>query len=271
MAADWRLMLLLPGALLLQACHPVIGGGVGEHSIYSTDPWGRLHMSWWPTAALAFYGDKTPAFARDLRAAHKNITGVDHLGRRYHAWEPEAYFFVLATGFNASELLADRFGRPLTAREREELYAGTRQMARLVGLRDRDIPADLATFRVWYDRVLTSRLEDHPTARQVLAMLDDTPPPPRVPSLVWRPASRLLAGPLNRLITIGTTPPVVRARLGLTWTTADERRLRAAASSIRAFNTVLPPSARRITQTIALRNQNQIIATMAASAARASS
>ncbi|MGW4768589.1 oxygenase MpaB family protein [Nocardia sp. NPDC004278] len=52
---------------------------------------------------------------------HKGIGGVDHVGRRYHAWEPEAYFFVLATAHRASEIVATRFGSGLTEAQRAEL------------------------------------------------------------------------------------------------------------------------------------------------------
>lgn len=267
--ADWRLLLLLPQALLLQTCHPVIGAGVGQHSVFGTDPWGRFERSWWATVGLAFYGERAVDYGRDLRAMHKPIGGVDHRGRRYHAWDPEAYFFVLATGFHSAEIVADRFGRPLTRQQREELYAGVRRMARLAGLRERDLPADLPAFRRYFDRVLDDRLEDHPTTARLLAVLRRPPAPPRVPERLWRPIARRVVVPVTMLVTTGTLPPTVRDRLGLAWTPADERRLDQVATLVRMLDAVLPPTVRHLSRTVALRRQDAIIADMARQAARA--
>lgn len=272
LSADWRLILLSPGALLMQAAHPVIGGALVDHSIYAIDPWGRFDRSWWPTLALAFYGERSAEYGRNIRAMHRPMGGTDHRGRTYHAWDPEAYFFVIATGFHAAEQLADVFDRPLTQRRREELYAGFRQVALLAGSRERDVPADLTAFRQFFDRVVNERLENSPSARTFLGLFDGrtVAGPPRVPEIVWRPIARFLAEPVIRLIMIGTTPPVLRERLGLEWTASDERKLRRIARAIKAVDKVLPPSIRTITRTVALRRQDEIMATIAENARAAS-
>jgi uncharacterized protein (DUF2236 family) len=263
LAGDWRLILLSFNALLLQTCHPVIGGALVDHSVYTTDPWGRFDRSWWPTLALAFYGDRTATYGRDIRAMHKKIGGVDHQGRRYHAWDPEAYLFVLATGFNASEILADLFDRPLTQRQREELYEGYRRMALLVGLAERDIPANLTAFRQFYDGVINERLEFHPSTGEFLALIERPMPPPRVPAALWHPVSRLVFESNIKVLTVGTLPPVIRERLRLSWTPADERRLRRFVTQVRLVHKVLPPPVRQLTRTVALRRQDEIMATAA--------
>ena len=42
---SWRFHLMLPQAFVLQVAHPIIDAGVGEHSVYKTDPWGRAKRS----------------------------------------------------------------------------------------------------------------------------------------------------------------------------------------------------------------------------------
>ena len=60
---SWRFHLMLPQAFVLQVAHPIIDAGVGEHSLYKTDPWGRakryilgtvsmLWFSTWGAAAI---------------------------------------------------------------------------------------------------------------------------------------------------------------------------------------------------------------------------
>ncbi|MCP2319684.1 Uncharacterized conserved protein, DUF2236 family [Nocardia amikacinitolerans] len=266
-AADWRLIMLAPSALLLQVAHPVIGAGVAQHSVFKTDPFGRFDRSYWPTLALAFYGDDTAAYGRDIKAMHKPIGGVDHAGRRYHAWDPEAYFFVLATAHWASEIAATRFGRGLTETQRAELYAGWRHTALLAGLPERAAPADLASFEKWFDRVLRERLEHHPTVDDVLATLSRPPRPARVPRWLWSPVMWRMVGPLAVWVNVGVLPPEFRALIGRTWTDRDERLLRCYAVLIRALNVVMPPPLRTITKHVAVWRKDRVMRAVGAAAA----
>lgn len=258
-AADWRLIMLAPSALLLQVAHPVIGSGVAQHSVFRTDPIGRFDRSYWPTLALAFYGDDTAEYGRDIKAMHKPIGGTDHAGRKYHAWDPEAYFFVLATAHWASEIAATRFGPGLSDAQRSELYAGWRQMALLAGLPERAAPVDLLSFEQWFDRVLRERLEHHPSVDDVLATLAAPPVPAPVPAWLWKLVMWRMIGPLAVWVNTGVLPPVVRERLGLEWTARDERRMRHYATMIRATNRVMPPPLRTITRTVALWRKDKIM------------
>ncbi|WP_194816887.1 oxygenase MpaB family protein [Nocardia sp. XZ_19_385] len=258
-AADWRLILLAPSALLLQVAHPVIGSGVAEHSIFKTDPIGRFDRSYWPTLALAFYGDDTAAYGRDIKAMHKPIGGIDHAGRKYHAWEPEAYFFVLATGYFASEIAATRFGPGLTAAQRVELYDGWRRMALLAGLPERAVPQDLPSFESWFDAVLRDRLEHHPSVGDVLVTMSKPPVPQPIPAWLWKLVMWRIVGPLACWVNTGVLPDVARQRLGLTWTDRDERRLNHFATLVRAVDKVLPRPVREITRVVALRRKAEIM------------
>jgi len=101
---DWRLGLVLARALLLQVCHPTIGAGVAEQSKFREDPWGRLRESLEPVLETVYAADGAEAGAR-IREAHRAIRGTDASGRRYSAWEPEAYWFVLASGMDSTVVI----------------------------------------------------------------------------------------------------------------------------------------------------------------------
>ena len=80
---SWTLSLtggsaVAPSALFLQTTHRVIGAGVGEHSIYATDPVLRFRRSHWQTLGVAFYDAE---YGRQVRAPHKPISGTDPRGR----------------------------------------------------------------------------------------------------------------------------------------------------------------------------------------------
>jgi uncharacterized protein (DUF2236 family) len=246
LAGDWRFLLLVGTGLLMQVAHPVIGGGVADHSSYQTDPFGRFDRSVWPVLAMVIMGDEAASFSADLRAMHRGIGGVDHEGRRYHAWDPEGAFLVPATACYAAELSADLFGSPLSAGQREQVYAGWRRAALDFGIPEREVPVDHAAYREWLGVVSRERLEDHPTARAVLSTLRRPPAPPRVPRPLWAALGRPVVGGLATLVTVGTLPPDLRERLGLEWTRGDARKLAAFAWIVRRVNAVLPRSIRTL-------------------------
>ena len=238
---DWRLGLVLARALLLQVCHPTIGAGVAEHSIFREDPWGRLRQSLDPVLETVYAADGAQVGAR-IRAAHRTIRGTDARGRRYSAWEPEAYWFVLASGMESIVVMAERyFPRPMTRAERERLLAETREIGTRMGLRERDMPATLRDFEESYETLLRERLEDHATAHSVLEEIASSPPPPWLPLPgPLRLSFSFPVGHVMTLATVGTLPAVVRERLGIGWSALDEYRLRALAAAVRSAFAAMP-------------------------------
>jgi uncharacterized protein (DUF2236 family) len=233
---DWRLGLVLGRGLLLQVCHPTIG--VAEHSVYREDPWGRLRRSLFPIVETIYAADGEEVGAR-IREAHRTIRGTDHRGRRYGAWEPEAYWFVLASALDSVIAMAERyFPRPLTLAERQRLVLEMREVGLRMGLRAPDMPATWKQFDGEYRRLLRERLENHPTAHEVLETIAAAPPPEWM--RIIGPAFSVPTGHLMTLATVGTLPPIVRERLGLGWTTVQEAELRALALAVRTTFRAVP-------------------------------
>jgi uncharacterized protein (DUF2236 family) len=244
-AGDWRLYLVLGRGLLLQVCHPVIGAGVADYSSFTADPWQRLRISLTPVVETVYGPDGAQTGAR-IRTAHKGIGGTDHLGRRYHAFEPEAYWWVLATALDSIVTMSELyFDDPIAGADRERMLAEMREVGRRLGLRDRDMPPTWADYSRDYRRVLTERLEDHPTAHELLEVIAHTPPPPwwPLPSLTG-PAFTAAGGRTLLLATVGTVPEPVRQRLGLSWSPAQQWQLRRLAQAVRLAFRPLPWQAR---------------------------
>jgi len=224
-------------AFLLQAMHPTIAAGVADHSSFKEDPFGRLQHSFGLVLDVLYAADGERVGA-EVRESHKQIKGVTANGRAYHAYEPEAYFWVLATGYETIVGTADRVMQPLTELERPRAYAELRELGRRFGLRDRDMPATSGEFGDWYRWMLDERIEDNPTARDVVATIRRPAPPAWLPGALW-PLPRELAGHATWLTTIGSLPRVARERLGLSWTRLDALQLALVVRALRALD-VLP-------------------------------
>lgn len=254
-AADWRHLLGVGSALVLQACHPAIGGAVGDFTPYATDPWGRLNRSLWPVLAMVMLEDH--GYGADLRRMHRGITGSDAKGRRYHAWDAEAAFLVLATAVHSASRGAKLYGTSLTDEEYDEVFGAWRRAALAFGVPAATIPKDVGEFEVWWDHIVNDVLEDHDTAHGVLESLRRPVPPPYVPGILWSPA-RPIAGRFLSFVTVAGLPPVMRERLGCEWTDRDEALLAALGAVVRGVDKLLPPPLRELNWTIVRFRQSRI-------------
>ncbi|WP_037560012.1 oxygenase MpaB family protein [Spirillospora albida] len=242
-AGDWRGVFGGRAILLLQVAHPVVGAGVGDHSQFVEDRWGRLTRTVESTIDfLGYRGEERGRLeAARLREIHKDIKGVDAQGRRYHALNPEAYLWVHATLLHGMIQTQELFGTPITPRRARVLHEEWTRLGLALGITERHIPESPATFREYVDSMIHDRLENNDTV-QLLIELDrrPLPPPPGwpLPASAWghlaTPPSALL-----RRTGIASLPPVLRDRFGLRWTSADERRFQIFARSMRAGDKVM--------------------------------
>lgn len=244
----WRLGfprtgLLLGGrALLMQVAHPTIGAGVGEHSTFEADPWGRLQRTVDSLLHQLFGGEHAVAEGKRLREMHRTITGIGFAGQRYRALEPEAYAWVHLANFDTTVVFNNRFVRHLSDDDTRRLYGEWRQVGRILGIAERHLPADLDALSSYLDDMVADRLEDNPTVRTLLASLrlHGVPPPhAAVPNAVWAAACRP-GGVVLSDITVGTLPAALRTKLGLSWSPAQQRRLDAVAAAVRLTTSRLP-------------------------------
>ncbi|WP_311034470.1 oxygenase MpaB family protein [Streptomyces luomodiensis] len=148
--------------------------------------------------------------------------------RSYHALTPAYYAWVHATACPAFLRAARYLARPLDERQERRLYDELLRLGDILGIKRRDMPATPEEYWPYFEAMVREELELTAVARE---LLDPRPPAPAAPGsraplrTLWPALCRPLAR-LHVFVTTGLLPPVVRERLGLTWTRRDERRLR---------------------------------------------
>lgn len=241
-ASDIRGFLGAGYALLLQTAHPTISSGVRDHSNYKNEPWQRLFRTLDYVNLTIYGGEDAVEVTHRLREMHKRIKGSNPDGSRYHALEPEAYAWVQATLVKAVIAINERFVGAMSVADHQRVYQEWLGLARLLGVRDGDLPEHYEEFDAYFDRMVETRLELTESAVDVLESLRRPARPwvlPRWTDPLWRVGIRPVAYVLT-LTTAGVLPPLLRERLGLRWTPAKERQLRIIAAASRSLTPVLP-------------------------------
>jgi uncharacterized protein (DUF2236 family) len=240
---DWTLLLGGGRALILQVAHPTVAAGVGQFSDYESAPWKRL-VGTLDLYMRVIYGgrDETPAEAGErLRSMHKRLKGVHEDGSHWHALDPAAFHWVHATLVDGIAEMNARFGTPMNGLEIELFYEEMREVGRLYGLREQDMPADWAAFRTYFDATVEHELRDSETLQNVIRSVFNPAKPPlaALPDAIWNVA-KWPGGELVKLTTVGSLPPVLRKRVGLEWSREREIVLRAQQRAIRGLFPRLP-------------------------------
>ncbi len=246
MASDIRLMAGAGYALMLQVSHPVVGAGVSEHSNFRADPWGRLLRTLDFTTSMVYGGPELAwDTGRRVRQMHRQIKGQLPSGEPYHSLEPEAYAWVHATLADSIIRSHMRFVGPVDHAELETFWAEWRRVGRLLGVRDRDLPATWEEFPSYFDHMVRETLEPTDSVTDVLEALA-APPPPKIRGMsdsLWQ-ALRVPAARGAKLGTVGLMPRALRSKLALDWSESRNLELRAVSAASRASGVVLPSSLR---------------------------
>ncbi|MFV2173236.1 oxygenase MpaB family protein [Actinomadura sp. LOL_016] len=242
-AADVRSLLPGPAAGLLQLLHPAIGAGVSDHSAFFDAPFDRVHRSV-PRIWATILTPDADARGRDIRDLHRGIGGVDEHARRYHALEPETFWWAHATFtweiFRAAELFHPG---TLTAEDHERMYAETVTWYSRYGVSMRPVPADYAAFQSKFWHVCAEHLELTPAAARALEIArhgSDTVTLLPVGGPRLDRAGRVVAERPLRLVTFGCLPAIVRDRFDIPWSALDQARFAALAAANRQGYRMIP-------------------------------
>ena len=253
---DWTMLLGGGRSLLLQVGHPVVAAGVSKFSNFEEAPWKRLVGTLDLYMRVIYAGpDETREEAgQRLREMHKSIKGEHPDGTPWHSLDPENFRWVHSTLLDGVVEMTERFNRPLTTLEKELLYEEMCAVGELYGLREGDMPDDWSAFREYFDDMVENQLEDSDTVQNVIRSLfrPAKPPLPRLPDRVWALAQPL-GGELNRLVTVGSLPPVLRERYRLSWSRERDLALRAQQRATKAIFPRLPDRLRLMPPALAAR------------------
>ncbi len=236
---DFRDGLLAGQVLVLQVAHPVVAAGVRDHSGYTEDPWTRLMRTGASLSIYVYGGLKGARFeAERLRKLHRTFTGIDN-GKRYSALDPKAYAWVHATLVKVPIDTQRFFGRPLSSQELEEYYAQMCDIGRLLGVREQDLPPDWAAFERYYDETVAT-FSTNTTIETLFDTIRTVRKPVRwLPDSWWR-----LHGRIQMFLLRATLPPELRTKVGLSWSSKDQRRFDRIARATRILVNPIPAAAR---------------------------
>lgn len=241
-ASDPRCLLTGSAAGIMQLMLPGLGAGVTDHSNFFEDPLDRIWRSIpliWGTI-FAEDDEAGEAMGHRIRDFHPDIKGVDDHGRRYHALDPDVYWWAHATFtwemFRARALY---WSAPLQPGEREQLYAETVTWYRRYGVSDRPVPPTLTDFERRFDEVCRHDLELTPAVTWVLdpdANPASTADPVSLPGplRVFDGAATRASSTLLRRFVYGAMPDLVRRRFEFAWSNGDRAAFAAVCAAVRA-------------------------------------
>ncbi|HZE05817.1 MAG TPA: oxygenase MpaB family protein, partial [Solirubrobacteraceae bacterium] len=190
----------------------------------------------------------TEKIARRVRELHRPISGTGYDGRRYHAWNREAWTWVHLSTFEATRYAAGAIGQPMTVADQEQLYAEWQDAGRLLGVQERDTPPTLAAYEAYLADMVARRLVPTPTTTKLLGMLSRQPPPPPwipLPPLMWKLGQRP-TGHIVRTALVGSFPAALRERHALAWHALDQAQYEAMLVALKAVTLALPLRLRQI-------------------------
>lgn len=165
---DNRMYLIGPRPAVLQNMLAELGQGVLDHSVFFSDTAARVKRSL-PPIFMTVYGSDDDNAGLNVRDFHHDIKGeITHPdGRvsRYHALDPETYFWAHATFVEQVLYFADTFVKKLSQAEKEQIYLESKTWYRRYGVSDRPMPATYAEFERYWQHMLDDVVVAHQTAK----------------------------------------------------------------------------------------------------------
>jgi uncharacterized protein (DUF2236 family) len=196
---------------------------------------------------VVFDTDRAPRTGAEVRGYHNGIKGVDEKGRRYHALDPDAFYWAHTTFFMGTILVAEHFCGGITEDEKRQLFDEHVQWYRMYGMSMRPVPETWEDFQDYWDHMCRNVLEDNKATRDVLDLENYGKPwfLSRMPDILYEPIQRRTIAPLTRWLCVGLYDQPVRDRLGYTWSARDAWVHRRLCAMVRIMFSLLPKRARK--------------------------
>ena len=209
----------------IQNMYPELGAGVEDHSILLREPLQRVARSVYPIMGVVYDGDRAAQTGEQIKGFHKTIKGTDAAGRRYHALNPETFYWAHATFFMLIIKTAEYFCGGLTEAEKRQLFDEHVQWYRMYGMSMRPVPDDLGGLPGVLGRKCRDELEINQATLDIFTIRIPKPWFVLMPTPIWDQIFRPMVG-AQRWIAAGLFDPAVREKAGMRWTPGDEVLLR---------------------------------------------
>jgi hypothetical protein len=145
----------------VENCIEQLAQGVLDHSVIFSDTLGRAKRTA-PPLMKTVYSDDPHEWGRKVRDFHKPIKGTISDGSRYHALNPELFYWAHATFVDQVIYNTDMFIRRLTDAEKEQIFNEGKVWYSLYGVSGRGQPETYAEFVTYWDDML-ERFVPHKT------------------------------------------------------------------------------------------------------------
>ena len=240
--------LIGPRPAVLQNMLAELGQGVLDHSVFFADTAARVKRSL-PPIFNTVYGSDDDNAGQQVRDFHHHIKGdmPSQYGKpsRYHALDPDTYFWAHATFVEQVLYFADTFVKRLSREEKEQIYLESKTWYRRYGVSDRPMPADYAEFERYWDRMIDEIVVAHPTAKYGVGYVTKGFPCPRACRRWCGGVVAPVFNPVAAFLTTGGMPPRTRDLLGAAVERASGAALSAfaAAVAVAAGELAVGPSA----------------------------
>ncbi|MGB8407307.1 MAG: oxygenase MpaB family protein [Mycobacterium sp.] len=209
----------------IQNMYPELGAGVEDHSILLREPLQRVARSVYPIMGVVYDGERAAQTGAQIRSYHNTIKGTDHDGRRYHALNPETFYWAHATFFMLIIKTAEYFCGGLTDAEKHQLFDEHVQWYRMYGMSMRPVPQTWEDFQTYWEHKCSEELEINRATLDIFTIRIPKPWFVFLPTALWDEMFKPLVA-AQRWIAAGVFDPVVRERAGMHWTPGDEVLLR---------------------------------------------
>src|ERR1700744_2078638 len=137
----------------VENCIEQLGQGVLDHSVVFSDTLGRAKRTG-PPLMKTVYSTDAHEWGRKVRDFHKPIKGTISDGSRYHALNPELFYWAHATFVDQVIYNADTFIRRLSRAEKEQIFNEGKVWFSLYGVSDRGQPQSYDEFVSCCDEML---------------------------------------------------------------------------------------------------------------------
>jgi uncharacterized protein (DUF2236 family) len=237
------LLLAWAPAILLQLAHPLVARGVGDHSAFRRERWGRarrLHRTLDAMLRLCFGTEREAreVVAR-INAIHDRVhgqlgepAGIFPAGTSYSAHDPALLTWVHATLLDMNLRVYELFVGSLCLEDQDRYCLEASAVEGPLGIPEGRLPRSAAELRRYMDGMLASGEIAVTESARTLARAVVYPQAP------WA-AAPVLA--FMRLTAIGLLPSAIRTEYGFPWPSRNDITLSMAARLVRTLLPLTPP------------------------------
>lgn len=233
-AGDSRMILGFQRLAGTENCIEQLAQGVEDHSIIFSDFIGRARRTG-PPVMRTIYSDDPHTWGRRVRDFHRDIKGTVSDGSRYHALNPELFYWAHATFVDQAIYITDTFIRRLSRAEKEQMFSESKVWYQLYGVSSRSQPQTYEEFEDYWQSMCERFVPTRTIVYATGYLRKGVPGPRWMPRPLWH----LLARPLDaalRTVIVGTLPPEMRTVCELEWDEKKQRRFDRFAAVMRAAN-----------------------------------